>query len=183
MKVTDEMVEAARQSMDSFIANPPEPFAILRTREDAEAWRVEGTRRSIQAAIDAAPHSNRIEIDLAGGTAHVETLRALADVMAERVRQITREGFDAWHDDNEHEAGDLAQAAACYAIAAAGYPDSTLWRNRVIDQLWPFRRESWKPRNPRRDLVRAAALILAEIERMYRVAAASTPKPPAACPP
>lgn len=42
---------------------------------------------------------------------------AAADVLAERKRQIENEGFNTIHDD-EHRAGDLAAAAACYALEA-----------------------------------------------------------------
>jgi hypothetical protein len=37
-----------------------------------------------------------------------------------------------------------------------------------MPEMWPWSREWWKPRNSRRDLVRAAALIVAEIERVDR---------------
>lgn len=36
---------------------------------------------------------------------------------------------------------------------------------------WPFPPRSWKPKDRRRDLVRAAALLVAEIERLDREAA------------
>lgn len=36
---------------------------------------------------------------------------------------------------------------------------------------WPWSREWWKPKNPRRDLVKAGALIVAEIERLDRLEA------------
>jgi hypothetical protein len=35
-------------------------------------------------------------------------------------------------------------------------------------QIWPWDRKWWKPTDRRRDLVKAAALILAEIERLDR---------------
>lgn len=38
-----------------------------------------------------------------------------------------------------------------------------LWR-----VLWPWDREWWKPKDRRRNLVRAAALLIAEIERLDR---------------
>ncbi len=33
---------------------------------------------------------------------------------------------------------------------------------------WPFADTFWKPKSPRQDLVRAAALLIAEIERLDR---------------
>lgn len=36
------------------------------------------------------------------------------------------------------------------------------------ESFWPWEEEAWRPKNPRHDLVKAAALILAEIERLDR---------------
>lgn len=98
---------------------------------------------------------------------HLEshTLTAAAtDVLAERQRQITAEGWTPGHDD-EYEHGELADAAGCYALSSelfdcAGEPP----------RPWPWPDEWWKPTNRRRDLVKAGALILAEIERIDRTA-------------
>lgn len=93
--------------------------------------------------------------------------RAVADVVAERVRQISAEGWTAEHDDR-HNDGALALAASCYARFADHRdltpPGGPPW-------LWPFDHSWWKPTTARRDLVKAAALILAEIERLDRAAA------------
>lgn len=99
---------------------------------------------------------------------------AAADVLAERERQKSVEGWTAEHDD-EHEGGALAAAAAAYAHNAEWHmrerkssdqPPSLA--SGIVYELWPFDEEWWKPKNPRRDLVRAAAMILAEIERIDR---------------
>ncbi|HGL7001133.1 TPA: ead/Ea22-like family protein [Klebsiella pneumoniae] len=89
---------------------------------------------------------------------------AAADVLAERQRQVTAEGWTPAHDD-EYEHGELADAAGCYALSSelfdcAGEPP----------RPWPWPDEWWKPTNRRRDLVKAGALILAEIERLDRAA-------------
>lgn len=84
---------------------------------------------------------------------------ALRDVAAERERQKSIEGWTPEHDD-EHSNGELARAAACYALEHQG------WRG--FSHSWPWSPEWWKPRDRRRNLVRAGALILAEIERMDR---------------
>lgn len=100
--------------------------------------------------------------------------KAATDVLAERRRQIEAEGCTTEHDD-EHANGCMATAAACYALAmAAQSPDTNLsWRTRfanAANELWPWDREWWKPATPRRMLVKAAALLLAEIERLDRAA-------------
>lgn len=84
--------------------------------------------------------------------------KAASDVLAERQGQIEREGWTPEHDD-EHASGELADAAACYALS--GDP-------KVPPPEWPWATEWWKPKDRRHDLVRAAALLLAEIERLDR---------------
>lgn len=91
--------------------------------------------------------------------------QAVADVLAERERQVVREQYTPEHDDN-HEVGELATAAACYAANAGGH----VWIGGWPGEVWPWSREWWKPTTPRRDLVKAAALIIAEIERLDRAA-------------
>lgn len=100
---------------------------------------------------------------------------ALEDVQLERLRQLTKEDFSAAHDD-DHNQGELARAAACYCLSAVetvtGRELMDFDNDDFLSAVWPWDREWWKPKDSRRDLVRAAALILAEIERIDR---ATTP--------
>ncbi len=82
----------------------------------------------------------------------------LLEIGAERLRQNREEGWTEEHDD-EHDCNELADAAACYAL---GQP------SQIIEQLWPWSIDWWKPTDRRRDLVKAGALIIAEIERLDR---------------
>ncbi len=80
-------------------------------------------------------------------------------IAAERKRQIESEGWTPEHDA-QHANHELADAAAGYAVYAwAG--DSAV--NPPRD--WPWAREWWKPTSPIRMLVKAGALIAAEIDR------------------
>lgn len=90
---------------------------------------------------------------------------AAADVLAERKRQIEHEGYDPSHDD-QHTDGSLAQAAAAYALNAS----RRVYDPRRGEVFWPesWNRLHWNPKDRRRDLVRAAALIISEIERIDR---------------
>ena len=90
---------------------------------------------------------------------------AARDVLAERRRQIEEKGWTPEHDD-EHNCQELAMAAACYAGNAGGYVWADGWPGETV---WPWDRSCWKPTTPRRDLVKAAAMILAEIERLDRL--------------
>ncbi|EBA8673718.1 hypothetical protein B6171_003660 [Salmonella enterica subsp. enterica serovar Miami] len=96
---------------------------------------------------------------------------AWRDVIAERQRQINT-GRTPEHDD-EYINGALALAAACYARQAGmwGTDWSVYYRDAVVPDNWPWAREYWKPSTPRRDLEKAGALILAEMERHDRAAA------------
>nr|WP_277608895.1 DUF4406 domain-containing protein [Pseudomonas aeruginosa] len=100
-----------------------------------------------------------------------EVPQAWLDVQAERRRQVEAEGWTPKHDD-EHADGQMAQAAGCYALHAGGigtdWPDG---RQNGAALFWPWDKDSWKPTTPRRDLVKACALALAEIERLDRAAA------------
>jgi hypothetical protein len=96
----------------------------------------------------------------------------MVEVVDERKRQMTAEGWTPPHDD-AHRAGQLAGAAACYAMNDLSIRNVEL-RHRVtslLRDLWPWAQHWWKPSSPRRNLIKAAALIIAEIERLDRNAA------------
>lgn len=113
--------------------------------------------------------------------------RAIEAVLNERRRQVVEEGWTPEHDD-EHNAGEMALAAACYALPeaqrallsetrsdlrdvgrSAGEPIMVKHESHV-PSLWPSSWAGWwwKPKTRRQDLIRAAALLLAEIERIDR---------------
>jgi hypothetical protein len=86
-------------------------------------------------------------------------------VIAERHRQVDVEGYDAVHDAG-HTPRELAQAGAAYLIG----PDRYTLTDYEADEdevpvsgrlIWPWALEYWKPREPRRNLVRGCALGIA----------------------
>ncbi len=79
------------------------------------------------------------------------------EIANERSRQVEDEGRTPG-DDDCHIKGELARAAAYYAL-----PER--FRH---DAMWPWG-DFRKPKDRRRDLVRAGALIIAEIERFDRL--------------
>lgn len=100
--------------------------------------------------------------------AHIGS-QAAKDVIAERIRQQTVEGWTPEHDD-QHKNGEMPLAAGLYAISA-GFATKYLegeTETCPVPDGWPWAPEWWKPSNARRDLVKAAALILAEIDRLDR---------------
>lgn len=92
--------------------------------------------------------------------------KAALDMLLERQRQIEQEGWTPEHDD-QHGQGELAMAAACYALDCTNLDFSDCKRPL---SFWPWAPGWWKPGDRRRMLVKAGALILAEIERLDRQA-------------
>ena len=93
----------------------------------------------------------------------IEITQAAFDVLVERRRQVEAEGWTPEHDD-QHDTGQLARAAACYALVSGGMNPKA----KTVSMAWPWHPSWWKPADRRRNLVKAGALILAEIERLDR---------------
>lgn len=84
-------------------------------------------------------------------------------IAAERERQITTEGWSPEHDAT-HTKGELADAGLCYIYASfnVGHPAA-----QKSPPEWPWAEDWWKPSDdPIRNLVKAGALIAAEIDRL-----------------
>lgn len=96
--------------------------------------------------------------------------KASSDVLDERRRQVEVEGF-ASESDDKYVKGELAAAAACYVLQFCRRLPMGMLVD-VTNKIWPFGTEWLKSDLSRRDLVKAAALIIAEIERLDRVAPA-----------
>jgi hypothetical protein len=152
--------EAAAQDKAGVHFKAGDAEAFLRDARDAE-------EALARASLPASPSQ--------GKTA------AARDVLAERQRQISVEGWTPEHDD-EHREGELALAAAGYAVAASdhiqavahefdahGEPTMADAVTRPSHAPWPHGWE-FKAAPARRLLVKAGALILGEIERLDRAA-------------
>lgn len=99
--------------------------------------------------------------------------RGVKDVLAERQRQIKSEGYSPESDDAYWQ-NDLVKAAVCYAWPMypmrEGVGEDPHDQRKWAPDLWPWEARHWKPKDRRSNLVRAGALILAEIERLDRAA-------------
>ncbi|HGJ8134585.1 TPA: hypothetical protein ACUUB1_003188 [Pseudomonas aeruginosa] len=105
--------------------------------------------------------------------AAISARRPFLDVR--RRRLVENEGRTPEHDD-EHDNGEMARAAACYALAGSSAPnDGTA--ALLVSLAWPWDQQWWKPTSARRDLVKACALALAEIERLDRACISQSPQP------
>lgn len=149
---------------------------------------VELVDAAVKAWFDASPRAALIRdqqehfrermravLSAIGWTAGDMLTTAAFDVLAERKRQITAEGWTPDHDD-QHDTGELASAAASYAQCAGLQREGAVCENAFkapYVENWPWSEYWWKPSTePRRNLVKAGALILAEIERLDRAAIA-----------
>lgn len=92
----------------------------------------------------------------------------------ERQRQIEEEGFSVENDD-KYANGELGSAGVCYSALE-------FYRNADADEYedkkehgffpWPWHLSWWKPSDdPVKNLVKAGALIAAEIDRLNRLKA------------
>lgn len=93
--------------------------------------------------------------------------RAGLDVLGERARQRRLEGYDDDHDDGLTDFS-LSAAAIAYAMDARLRATTGQGFDRQPPMEWPWSPGDWKPKKVRHSLVVAAALLIAEIERMDR---------------
>ena len=146
-----------------------------RAKTAAEAWGMEARQEGLSPITHPAPDALRV---------------AVSDIAAERQRQVDAEGWSAERDD-EYTDRSLAHAAAAYALGfdletraefitedvSGGRGETPVWKNRQIQvpASWPSSWDArwWNPSDARRDLVKAGALIVAEIERLDRQALAA----------
>lgn len=90
----------------------------------------------------------------------------------ERTRQVNEEGWVPEHDD-AHEFGELAAAAALYAMPPGARRMTTLCSphgRKAYPKGWPWAPVYWKPTpgDGKREIIKAMALLAAEHERIER---------------
>jgi hypothetical protein len=90
--------------------------------------------------------------------------KAVDDIVAERQRL---EEIGMPPRDRRYRPSDLPKAAAAYALAGVPRYANDGWP----ELFWPWPKTRFRLGPPRDNLVRAAALIIAEVERLDRLAA------------
>lgn len=138
------------------------------TPPDAYAAHIEFARR-IERRMHEAEHNYAVtEAARVKATSLSKAAGGAALIAEERARQIAKEGWTPDHDD-EHTNGELADSAACYAALGGAQA-----RGRANEPwmpppaAWPWDQSWWKPQDQMRNLVRAGALLAAEIDRLLR---------------
>ena len=89
-------------------------------------------------------------------------------IAAERRRQQAVENWSADHDD-KHTTGELIDASLCYIYASINLGHPAM---KKPPREWPWSDEWWKPNHESEipNLVKAGALLAAEIDRRLRMA-------------
>jgi hypothetical protein len=100
-------------------------------------------------------------------------------IARERHEQRTKHKWSLQHDDS-HTGGELALAAAAYAAPKRVFTKVEYGNgNTLYEVCWPWSLEPKKDSADRiKDLVKAGALIVAEIERLQRAAAEASKNSP-----
>lgn len=98
--------------------------------------------------------------------------KAIKDVVSERNRQKNEEFYSDAQDDS-YVNNELTRASASYVNHVVGrswihLSKPSVYQSEIVPDLWPWSEQSWKPKSPRQDLVRATALLLADIDRLDR---------------
>lgn len=128
-------------------------------------------RVEVLRLCDAAAQQQKTIVTL---ESEVERLRSggAGLIAVERRRQYTEEPWSEMHDDL-HDGEELLAAAFCYLGDLINGPHAE------SSSLWPWERAAWKPTpNDRvRQMVKAGALIAAEIDRLQRDEALSQQDP------
>ncbi len=116
------------------------------------------------ATFTTAVEGQRVDAhSLASAT--ILTGRALRDIVAERIEQVERHGYDLQHD-MAHDPATIAAGAASYLDTAI---DALEGRHHPADEpplTWPWEPDAWKAGERRAMLVKAAALAWAAIDRI-----------------
>ena len=139
--------------------------------------------RSVILRFEAKKIENEITAYTSEGYAHLDFLvkfpvveikvTGLSIIELERARQLQEEGWSEKHDQT-HIEGELAMAAACYALLPKEREKYSSWSTRLniwFPRLWPWDIHWWKPspNNRIKELAKAGALVAAEIDRLLTI--------------
>lgn len=79
-------------------------------------------------------------------------------IAQERQRQQSEKGFTL-KSDTQYANDELVKAAMCYLKAQS--------QHAIMPGIWPWGKIHWKPKDRKRNLIKAGALIAAEIDRLH----------------
>lgn len=123
-----------------------------------------GTVEALEKVAVAESSQDELERMFVAADAQPTLRPGIALMAAERERQVTQEGWTPDHDA-QHSDGELQIAAWAYLTESGAFAGE----GRCGDEppeAWPWAPHFWKPSDHVRNLVKAGALIAAEIDRL-----------------
>lgn len=155
-------------------------FEVYETPDGHWQYRLDGDSSMFSESLESAKAACEAEWQrrMKASLVEVTLTNGVELIAAERQRQIKAEGWTTEHDDI-HTRGELRMAAESY-LSAIEYQPAGDDHNGVFDRVegrvrtkppreWPWNPSDWKPSDDQvRNLVKAGALIAAEIERLIR---------------
>ncbi|MFA6019766.1 MAG: hypothetical protein WC722_05840 [Rhodospirillales bacterium] len=186
--VTFIKVELTREAALNYLAgldrlcDPRLPFEVVSMARRLTGRQNSATMEAFAEArkllFENAPADRTFDVHVPdhwriGADGSIDTGNEFVPGIQERARQIEVEGWTPEQDD-EHDSGEMAQAAATYALNAAlnamqeegpmvkTFSDMSSW-------IWPWNPKWWKPSTPLRDIDKAQALLAAERGRLMRL--------------
>lgn len=151
--------EKKQKAHDDYVAKVEKAYGDLldENRRLAESTDEQESLQQLQQKLDDVLAENRqLHERLSGVTATTGSYM----IAVERERQVKDEGYNAEHDQ-VHAPMTLAKAAVSYILC-------NIENKRRIAKTtyWPWDDNSYKPRDMKRNLVRAGALVAAAIDRL-----------------
>ena len=151
--------EKKQKAYDDYVAKAEKAYGDLldENRLLAESTDEQESLQQLQQKLDDALAINR---KLHERLTSVHATTGAYMIAVERERQIKDEGYNAEHDQT-HAPMTLARAAVSYILC-----NDKGKRKIAKTTYWPWGDNSYKPRDMKRNLVRAGALIAAAIDRL-----------------
>jgi DNA repair exonuclease SbcCD ATPase subunit len=167
--------EKKQKAYDDYVTNAEKVYGDLldENRRLAESTDEQESLQQLQQKLDDALAENRqLHERLSGVIATTGSYM----IAVERERQIKNEGYGAEHDQ-VHAPMTLAKAAVSYILC-----NDERKRKIAKTTYWPWEDKYYKPRDMKRNLVRAGALVAAAIDRLLAEDVQSHVEPCDKCP-
>lgn len=149
-----------------------EPIRIMVVNEPIKSFAINPTKKPLLLVLTALPHLQNDLIEVATKLMQGnEPMNGAEMIAQERQRQVNEEGYTPEVDDR-HTEGEMADAASFYSLTDSAIDHfDTFWGNDQHLSLWPWDLDWLKPtpEDRKKQLVKAGALIAAEIDRLIRI--------------
>lgn len=178
-EVTQQAAKAIRYTSDGALAECPccGSLDVGGACNTVHCYACDLTIKRVGQLKNAIDAWNRRPLAPTTSTVSASGALAAADVLAERRRQVESEGYS--HQNDDGYVNDEMAAAAAFYVMPPGVRDWPMESGGYGATMGQANYPDWMPPkigDRRRELVKGAALALAEIERIDRAAQAATDK-------